>query len=97
MIMIRFRRPIAVVSLGLFLGLLSGNTRYPQAAEHSPAAEVAQQPNPAKFEIRAGDHISILGNTLADRMQHDGWLETLLPQSLSQAQSRLSQPRLLRR
>lgn len=31
-----------------------------------------------KLEIRPGDHISIIGNTLADRMQHDGWLETLL-------------------
>jgi putative heme-binding domain-containing protein len=31
-----------------------------------------------KFEIRRDDHICIIGNTLADRMQHDGWLETLL-------------------
>lgn len=30
----------------------------------------------AKNSIRKGDHISIIGNTLADRMQHDGWLET---------------------
>ncbi len=30
------------------------------------------------IEIRPGDHISIIGNTLADRMQHDGWLETML-------------------
>src|SRR6185369_13930182 len=30
------------------------------------------------LEIRKGDHISIIGNTLADRMQHDGWLETQL-------------------
>ncbi len=29
-------------------------------------------------EIKPGDHISIIGNTLADRMQHDGWLETRL-------------------
>jgi putative heme-binding domain-containing protein len=28
--------------------------------------------------IKPGDHISIVGNTLADRMQHDGWLETEL-------------------
>src|SRR5262245_46350517 len=33
---------------------------------------------PTKFEIKPGDHICIIGNTLADRMQHDGWLETLL-------------------
>jgi len=28
------------------------------------------------IEVKPGDHISIIGNTLADRMQHDGWLET---------------------
>src|SRR4051812_28590000 len=33
---------------------------------------------PAKLEIRPGDHISLIGNTLADRMQHDGWLEAFL-------------------
>jgi putative heme-binding domain-containing protein len=31
---------------------------------------------PARLELKPGDHISIIGNTLADRMQHDGWLET---------------------
>ncbi len=30
------------------------------------------------FELKRGDHICLLGNALADRMQHDGWLETLL-------------------
>ena len=30
------------------------------------------------FELKPGDHICIIGNTLADRMQHDGWLETYL-------------------
>ncbi len=32
----------------------------------------------ATLELRQGDHICYIGNTLADRMQHDGWLETLL-------------------
>jgi putative heme-binding domain-containing protein len=32
----------------------------------------------AKFQLKHGDHICIIGNTLADRMQHDGWLETML-------------------
>lgn len=36
----------------------------------------AQQSPPWKFQ--KGDHICYLGNTLADRMQHHGWLETLL-------------------
>src|SRR5687768_14771051 len=30
------------------------------------------------FELRARDHIAIIGNTLAERMQYDGWLETVL-------------------
>ncbi|HYV37779.1 MAG TPA: PVC-type heme-binding CxxCH protein [Gemmataceae bacterium] len=32
----------------------------------------------APFQLQPGDHISIIGNALADRMQHDGQLETLL-------------------
>ena len=49
------------------------------------------------IEIKPGDHISIIGNTLADRMQHDGWLETVPPGSVPRAQARHPQPRLLRR
>ncbi len=43
----------------------------------SPNRAVAQSPG---LELRPGDHISYIGNTLADRMQHDGWLETLIQQ-----------------
>src|SRR5687768_9125854 len=32
---------------------------------------------PPRLELRPGDHISIIGNALADRMQHHGHLETL--------------------
>ena len=32
----------------------------------------------APLELKKGDHICVIGNTLADRMQHDGWLETYL-------------------
>jgi putative heme-binding domain-containing protein len=31
-----------------------------------------------KLELQKGDHICIVGNTLAERMQHVGWLETRL-------------------
>lgn len=31
-----------------------------------------------KLQLQKGDHICIIGNTLAERMQHDGWLETYL-------------------
>src|SRR4051794_229059 len=42
----------------------------------SPARGAEQ--GEAAVEIRPGDYISIIGNTLADRMQHDGWLEAYL-------------------
>jgi glucose/arabinose dehydrogenase len=32
----------------------------------------------ATFELRPSDHICIIGNTLAERLQYDGWLETML-------------------
>ena len=49
--------------LSLLHGLLGGELR---AATHLP------------LELQKGDRIAILGNGLADRMQHDGWLETFL-------------------
>lgn len=39
----------------------------------TPAAQAR-----APFALRANDHVAIIGNTLAERMQFDGWLETLL-------------------
>ena len=32
----------------------------------------------APFTLQAGEHICIVGNTLAERMQYDGWLDTYL-------------------
>ncbi len=34
--------------------------------------------DPEKFAFQKGDRIAIVGNTLAERLQHDGWMETLL-------------------
>src|SRR6266567_6584674 len=47
--------------------------------------------NPAKaatdpLAFNDGDHISIVGNALADRMQHDGWFETLIQAHLPNKQ-----------
>src|SRR5947208_9758913 len=39
-----------------------------------PAVPRAADP----FVLNPGDHICIIGNTLAERIQYDGWLETLL-------------------
>ena len=51
------------ILVGLFLWFLISTA--------SPAAD-------ATLQLRPGDHIAIIGSTLADRMQHDGWLETLI-------------------
>src|SRR5436190_19986821 len=49
------------------------------AALLSPGAGApgSEEP-PAPFELKKGDHICIIGNALAERMQHDGWLEASL-------------------
>ncbi|HVV01901.1 MAG TPA: heme-binding protein, partial [Verrucomicrobiae bacterium] len=45
----------------------------PADLELSAASKSAQaQP---KLELRPGDHIALIGNALADRFQHSGWLE----------------------
>jgi putative heme-binding domain-containing protein len=43
-----------------------------------PTASAAADRPPVKLTLHPGDHVAYVGNTLADRMQHDGWLETLL-------------------
>src|SRR6266699_2366335 len=42
------------------------------------SAVLTTSPAAAPLELKPGDHVCIIGNTLADRMQHDGWLETLV-------------------
>jgi putative heme-binding domain-containing protein len=67
MSIIRFpaRRRLGLLALVLPLGLL---------AICGPL-QCADRDTAAHLEVRTGDHICIVGNTLADRMQHDGWLE----------------------
>ena len=57
-------------------------------AVYLPRVHAAEQSRlSANLEIHKGDHISLIGNTLADRMQHDGWLETYLQQPVSKARA----------
>ncbi len=50
-------------------------------------AEVpADYKDPAPFAFGKGDVVAILGNGLPDRMQHDGWMETLLQSQLPDMQ-----------
>ncbi len=41
-----------------------------------------------RFTFQTGDVVAILGNGLPDRMQHDGWMETLLQSQLTGMQVR---------
>ena len=65
------RSTLSCLALSL-LGLLATMTAPGMSHGEEGAAKVARSP------FRKGDHICIIGNTLADRMQHDGWLETYL-------------------
>ncbi len=35
----------------------------------------------ALLALNKGDHVSVMGSEVADRLQHDGWLETLIQQA----------------
>jgi putative heme-binding domain-containing protein len=61
--------PVAIFALFTFLPGGKG-AHVPFHDEPAPAV--------APFHLNEGDHICMIGNTLADRMQHDGWLETFL-------------------
>jgi len=43
-----------------------------------------QSAEPGKLDLQKGDHVSIIGSGVADRLQHDGWLETLLQKAYPQ-------------
>ena len=40
----------------------------------------------AQFAFEKGDRVCVIGNSLADRMQHDGWMETLIQRENPQLQ-----------
>jgi hypothetical protein len=40
------------------------------------SASAAPAPTPARLELQPGDHVCLLGNALAERMQHDNHWET---------------------
>src|SRR5438045_9415175 len=42
------------------------------------AADATLNQSLDKLELIPGDHIAMIGNTLPDRFQHSGWLETFI-------------------
>ena len=41
------------------------------------ATSLPAQPSP-KLQLQPGDHVAIIGSALPDRMQHSGYLESLI-------------------
>src|ERR1051326_2735481 len=39
---------------------------------------LADSPKPPLLDLRPNDHVVLIGNALADRFQHSGWLETFI-------------------
>ena len=56
----------------------------PKTAKTAPAHTVVPEGYKDKlpFAFKKGDTVAILGNGLADRMQHDAWMETVLQSGL---------------
>jgi putative membrane-bound dehydrogenase-like protein len=71
------------------------NTKKPAAPKETVAAKdpglvdvPADYRDPTPFAFQKNDVVAILGNGLPDRMQHDGWFETLLQSALVDQQVR---------
>lgn len=66
-----------------------GGTKASQPANEPALADVPDgYRDPLPFALGRGDTVAMLGNGLADRMQHAGWLETLLQSQLIDQQVR---------
>ena len=65
----------------------------PPSSEPALADVPADYRDPAPFAFQSGDVVAIMGNGLPDRMQHDGWMETLLQSELQGKQVRFRNQR----
>ena len=64
-------------------GSSGGGAKKSNGPPEPPLADVpADYKDPMPFAFNKGDVVAILGNGLPDRMQHDGWMETLLQSAL---------------
>jgi glucose/arabinose dehydrogenase/lysophospholipase L1-like esterase len=53
-------------------------SRFPVLLLCALAATLIPSAANAEITLNPGDHVCMIGNSLPDRMQHDGWLETLI-------------------
>jgi putative heme-binding domain-containing protein len=65
----RYRLALVILTASVSVATLVNRSGFRAADPERPAG---------KLTLTRGSHIAFLGNTLPDRMQHDGWVETLL-------------------
>lgn len=73
-----YRRGLTPADHALGKVLPAGQPAKPpeKKSEATPSAAVAS--TRPQLKLNKGDHVAIIGNTLPDRMQHSGYLETLI-------------------
>ncbi len=72
---------LVLFSITAAVALAAGddNTKTANDAAAQPAANKrAAAPAPATLILQPGDHICLIGNALAEGMQHEGWLEAMI-------------------
>jgi glucose/arabinose dehydrogenase/azurin/lysophospholipase L1-like esterase len=67
--------PLAAL-LGITVLLISLPDGHAARGANEPAG--AASTGQPMLTLKHAEHVAVIGNTLADRMQHDGWLETLV-------------------
>lgn len=75
------QRPIAALWLiagCVLIWLVSGSSKTVSGTASATATSQAGLNQVEPFRLEKGDHICIIGNTLAERLQHDGWFEAFL-------------------
>src|SRR2546423_1728739 len=63
---------------GSFLALIALPLLLLLGPADGPVLSADKDQSRGRLLLLKGDRISIIGNALAERMQHDGWLETYL-------------------
>src|ERR1041385_8463202 len=66
--------PLYLAAITLWLSVVAASA---QGSSRTPPAE-PRSSSALNLELKPGDHIALIGNALADRFQHSGWLETLI-------------------
>ena len=72
------RRSLVLLSFLAAVGIVGVMASGRRSLSAGPLANLVLGFDADPLQLHQGDHICLIGNTLADRMQHDGWLETYI-------------------